>query len=79
MNIDKLKQLRPGMEYKSYKALCEFLGEPVKGGDAKKAQLKKWQKYFTWTNLGNKYIISTVKVDYSDFHLSLTIIKYIYI
>lgn len=70
MDIDKLKQLQPGMEHKNYKALCEFLEEPVKNGKSKQLQLKEWQNYFTWTNLGNKYIISTVKVGTFDYPLS---------
>lgn len=68
----KIQDLKVGMEFKSYKALCEFLGEPVKGGDSKKAQLKKWEEHFTWSNIGNKFVISTIKVDCSDSYLSPT-------
>lgn len=70
MNNKKLEQLYPGMEHKNYKALCEFLEEPIKSGKSKTLQLKQWQNYFTWTNLGNKIIISTIKVGTFDYPVS---------
>ena len=57
----KIENINIGMEFKSYKALCEALGEPIKSGKSKTLQLKQWQEYFTWTNLGNKYIITDIK------------------
>ena len=67
----KIENLKVDMEFKSYRALCEFLEEPVKTGNAKKAQLKKWQECFTWSNIGNKFIITDIKVVHSDNGLSL--------
>ena len=43
MPNDKLKQLE-GREV-SYKELCQTLGEPVKGGKSKMAQMKEFEKY----------------------------------
>ncbi len=57
----KIENINIGMEFKSYKALCEALEEPIKSGKSKTLQLKQWQEYFTWTNLGNKYIITDIK------------------
>ena len=61
MNIENLIV---GMEIKNYKALCELLSEPIKGGDSKKAQMKQWEQYFTWHKVGNKFVIDKIKVDY---------------
>lgn len=37
-----------GQTYK-YPQLCEILGEKATGGNQKKAQLKRWQRYFMWS------------------------------
>lgn len=58
MNIDNIKV---GMEFKNYKALCEFLEEQVKAGKSKQLQLKRWKEYFDWDNIGNKYTITEIK------------------
>lgn len=42
--------------YRNYRDLCEYLGEPVKTGQAKIDQLKHWGGHFTWENDGHKYI-----------------------
>ena len=42
MDISKLEV---GMRVKNYKALCELLGEKVKGGNAKKSQLEDFSRY----------------------------------
>ena len=57
----KIENINIGDTFKSYKALCESLEEPVKSGKSKALQLKQWQEYFTWTNSGNKYIITDIK------------------
>lgn len=38
--------LTEGQEIKNYRALCELLGENTKTGNAKKAQIKEWERYF---------------------------------
>lgn len=67
----KIENLKVGMEFKSYRALCEFLGEPVKTGKSKQLQLKKWEEHFTWSNIGNKFVINTIKVVTFEEELSL--------
>ena len=47
MNIGNLKV---GMEFKAYKYVCEFLGEPIKNGVPKINQLEEWRRYFNWTD-----------------------------
>ena len=54
MNIEQ------GEVFKNYKELCERLGEPVKGGDSKKAQLKEWERIFSYQKQGHKFIITEV-------------------
>ena len=54
------KQLTPNQVFKNYKELCTFLHEEVKGGCAKKAQLKDWENYFTYSKDGNKFIITEI-------------------
>lgn len=49
-----------GMEFKSYRALCQHFNEPFKNGNAKKAQLKEWARYFDYRKDGNKFIITEV-------------------
>ena len=48
------------MVVKNYKAMCELLGEPVKGGDSKRSQIKQWERFFYWTNQGHKFIIKEI-------------------
>jgi hypothetical protein len=59
MNI---KELKVGMQFKNYKALCEFLGiEPITtGGNAKKAHLTELERYFVYEKQGQKFIILEV-------------------
>lgn len=57
MNRDKLQK---NMMFKSYRSLCAFLGEEIKGGDSKKSQIKEWERYFQFHKDGNKFIIDEV-------------------
>lgn len=43
---EKMKRLQTGQEFKSYKALCESLGEKVCSGVAKVNHLKELSKYY---------------------------------
>lgn len=55
-----LENLSVGQVVKSYKAMCELLGEKYKGGDSKKSQIKKWKRYFSYIEDGNKFIITEI-------------------
>ena len=50
----------PYSVFKSYKELCEALGEKVKGGASKNAQLEHWKKFFDWERKGNGYHITKI-------------------
>lgn len=55
------KHLYVGQEFKSYRAVCEALGDKIKnGGTSKEAQLKEWGRYFNHTKDGNKWIITEI-------------------
>ena len=55
-----LSNIETGQTFKNYKELCQALGELVKGGDAKNAQLKKWSRYFSYERQGHKFIITEI-------------------
>lgn len=57
MNIDNISK---GQIFKNYKHLCQELGEQVKDGNAKKAQLKMWEGCFSYFKEGNKFIITEI-------------------
>lgn len=46
--------------FNSYRDLCNYLGEPIKGGNAKKSQLKEWECYFAYEKQGNKFIVTEI-------------------
>lgn len=52
--------LKVGMVVKNYKALCELLGQPEKGGRSRTYQQKDWKCYFDWEKSGQKFIISDI-------------------
>lgn len=49
--------LELGMAVKNYKELCSLLKQPVLEGNSKKAQLKEFQRYFSYQKIGNKFLI----------------------
>lgn len=57
MNISNLEV---GQIHKSYKALCQFLGENTKTSNSKKAQLKEWERHFLYEKDGNKFVIKEI-------------------
>lgn len=57
---NKYKNLHVGQIFKSYRQVCEALGEKVKSGDSKKAQLKEWGRFFLSHKDGNKIIIDEI-------------------
>lgn len=50
----------PYSTFKSYKELCEVLGERVKSGTSKTAQLEHWKEFFEWERRGNGYYITVI-------------------
>lgn len=57
MKIDNLKE---GMIIKNYKEMCKILDEPMKTGNSKKAQLKEWQRYFSYEKQNYSFIIKKI-------------------
>lgn len=55
-----LSNIQEGTIYKNYKHLCEVLGEKTTTGTAKIAQLKEWERYFSFTKEGHKMIITEI-------------------
>lgn len=60
--IKKVKDLQEGMEFKSYRELCNYLEEPILSSNSKKSQLKEWNQYFHFyqPEKTNKYIIEHI-------------------
>lgn len=56
----KLNKLAVGMRIKNYKELCAILEEPVKAGNSKRAQIKEWERFFSYTKEGNAYIVREI-------------------
>ena len=63
MPNDKLKQLE-GREI-SYKELCQILGEPIKNGKSKVAQMKEFEKYCDLERVQgtHRYLVKEVYAD----------------
>ena len=55
-----ISKLYIGMTVKNYKVLCELLGQPVKEGNSRKAQLDDFKRYFDWEKSGQKFIITDI-------------------
>ena len=55
-----MKKINNGQKFKNYKALCEFLEEPVKTGKSKQLQMKDWERYFQYHKEGNSIVIDMV-------------------
>lgn len=56
-----LTNLEKGQRVKSYRAMCELLGEEVKTGKSKMLQLDDWGRYFTHRKEGNSFVIEDIK------------------
>lgn len=62
--------LRPHSIVKNYKVMCELLGEQVTTGNAKKAQLKEWERYFSFERQGQKFLIGEIyDIPYPNAHV----------
>lgn len=46
---------------KNYKEMCRLLNEKERTGNSKQAQLKRWEKFFSWEKKGYKFIITNTK------------------
>ena len=46
--------------FKNYKELCAYLGEEPTTANSKKAQIKEWERYFSFRKEGQKIIITEV-------------------
>ena len=58
--IIDVSNLHVGQVFKNYKELCHALGEPIKNGASKRAQLKEWERYFSYVKNGHKFIITEI-------------------
>ena len=58
----KTENLTVGLVVKNYKKMCEVIEEDIiiTGGSSKKAQLKDWERYFTYHKEGQKFIIDEI-------------------
>lgn len=59
---EKIKELKIGQEFKNYGALCEFMGEKSKSGDAKIAQIKNWNEWFKFKKAEKGYKLTITKI-----------------
>ena len=57
---EKIKELYVGQEFKNYKVLCEFMEEKPKKSNSKLAQLKEWERYFSFERIGQKITITEI-------------------
>ena len=57
---DKIQDMYVGQEFKNYKAMCSWLGESIKAGSSKKAQIKEWKCSFDFDTIGQKIIITEI-------------------
>lgn len=53
-------ELHEGMRVNNYKALCLLLGEDEKGGNARKAQIKRWEMDIDFERDGQSFIIKKI-------------------
>lgn len=60
MKLNLTKLPTPQTRYQSYKQLCEDLSLPVLDGASKRAQLKEFDRYFSYHREGNAYIVDEV-------------------
>ena len=52
--------LKTNDTFKNYKELCAYLGEEPKKANSKVAQIKEWERYFSFRKEGQKIIITEV-------------------
>lgn len=60
-NENKYKKLlEVGQVFKSYRDISRYLGEKIKSGNSKDAQVKEWECHFKYDKEGHKYIITEI-------------------
>jgi hypothetical protein len=57
MNLSNISE---GELFKNYQELSNVLDQPIKTGNAKKAQLKDWERYFRYEKKGHSFIITHI-------------------
>lgn len=57
MNLSNISE---GELFKNYQELSNVLDQPIKTGNAKKAQLKDWERYFKYERKGHSIIITHI-------------------
>lgn len=62
-----ITQLGDGLVVKNYSEMCKLVGEEICTGNAKKAQINNWKRYFDFYKEGQKFIVTDVyDVPYSS-------------
>lgn len=62
MQIERLNDLTVGQTFKNYKELVAYFEEePKQGGNARKAQLAEFERYFSYEKQGHKFVITAIK------------------
>lgn len=64
-NIASYQQVAVGQEFKSYSALCEYIGIPVTKGKQRQLDQRRLQCYFTWEKIAgsNRLVITDTFYD----------------
>jgi hypothetical protein len=57
MNTENLKK---GQKIKNYKEMCKILNEKEKSGNSKQAQIKEWERYFSYKKQGYTFIVTDI-------------------
>lgn len=60
LNKLDISRLQEGMSVKNYSEMCNLLQEEQKTGSSKMHQIKEWQRYFEWDQVGHKYNITKI-------------------
>ena len=71
MNIDKVKELYVGQEFKNYKIFCNFMDEEPKKANSKISQIKEWlNAHFLYHNAKKELadIIPNTILPLKDYH-----------
>ncbi len=72
--LKNIENVTSNQVFANYKALCEYMGQPVLSGNSKRAQVKEWKRYFDFSRDGQKikiektYEILKSKVDNRKFN-----------
>lgn len=56
----RLENLAEGMRVPNYRRLCDLLEEPIKDGNSKNAQVREWERFFSYERQGNAFLITEI-------------------